>query len=48
VAATTASKLDELVAAGLARRPTRPKGDWAGPRRTVGGGLGNLLAEQRR
>jgi prevent-host-death family protein len=48
VAATTASKLDELVAAGLARRPTRSKRDWTGPRRAVAGGLGDLLAEQRR
>jgi hypothetical protein len=48
VAATTASKLDELVAAGLVHRPTRPKRAWAGPRRTVAGGLGDLVAEQRR
>jgi prevent-host-death family protein len=48
VAATTASKLDELVAAGLAQRPTRPKRSWTGPRQTVAGGLGDLVAEQRR
>jgi len=48
VAATTASKLGELVAAGLAHRPTRSKRMWTGPRLTVAGGLGDLVAEQRR
>jgi prevent-host-death family protein len=48
VAATTASKLDELVAAGLAHRPTQSKRAWTGPRLAVAGGLGDLVAEQRR
>jgi prevent-host-death family protein len=48
VAATTASKLDELVAAGVAHRPTRSKRTWTGPRLRVAGGLGDLAAEQRR
>lgn len=48
VAATTASKLDELVAAGLAHRPTRSKRAWTGPRLRVAGGLDDLATEQRR
>lgn len=48
VAATTASKLDELVAAGIAHRPTRSKRAWTGPRLRVSGGLGDLVAGQRR
>jgi hypothetical protein len=48
VAATTASKLDELVAAGVAHRPTRSKRTWTGPHLRVAGGLGDLAAEQRR
>jgi len=48
VAATTASKLDELVAAGVAHRPTRSKRTWTGPRLKVAGGLGDLVADQRR